>query len=160
MKSNLLYISLITISLCCFSCKKTDKSKSLEELRNEKIESAVRNSNLFENSDLSDFKDFEEIEIDYKDLPSYKLTLDDIKSSNELIEEAREKKNKEEAYIEILLDRIKLDEDRLQYLKEKTTSVMYRVKFREDMKMDGKHFLTTHAQAYINHHYEVIDFIH
>lgn len=158
MRNYLFYI--ISILFCCLSCNRTEKISSSQSPKEQQIEQAVRNSKLFENSDLSDFKDFEEVKIDYKELPSYKLTLDDIKSSKELIEEAREKKDGDEAYIEYCLQRIQSGKNRIQYLKEKTTSVMHRVKFKEDIKVNGKHFLTTYAQAYLNKNYEVIDFIH
>jgi CRISPR/Cas system CMR subunit Cmr4 (Cas7 group RAMP superfamily) len=155
MNNNILYISILCTFLC-LSCKQAEKPEAIRNPRDIQIEQAVRNSTLLEKSDLSDFKDFEEIVIDYTELPSYKQIQDDIMWAEESITNPET----EEDMKEFCRRRIIMNTNRINFLKEKTTPIMYRVKLKEVVKVGGKPAFTTQAQVYLNEMYEVVDFIH
>lgn len=137
-----------------------------------KIESAVRSSAFFKNSELSNFKKYEIVKIKLEELPGYKTKLSDIETYNSLLKEALQLKrgeqvenkrvgnlSKEEldSYITITEGEIAKKKQRLLVIEKMHTDTMYKVICKEHMKNIG---LLTTAHVYLNDKFEVVDFVH
>lgn len=172
MKFTIIAISIVVvISLLSCSNRKTEK-----DIISEKIEQIVKSSELFKDSDLSKFEKYEEIQIKYNELPSYRAILSDIETYNTLLEEASKIKqgvkiengllgnySKEniDVYIKGVTEELNRKKYRLSTLERLCTDKMYKVICEEHMTFGrNKTLLITHAHIYLNDKYEIVDFIH
>lgn len=174
MNMNIIRITtvLLTISLT-FSC---NEKKPPKDIVSEKIELAVKSSDFFKDSELTDFKKYEIVNIKFEELPGYKIKLSDLKTYNSLLDEAFRLKNGEkiengqlgdyskqnlDKYIKTVENEIENKKYRLSLMKSLCTDTMYKVICTEHIKfVDNDRGLLTHAHIYLNNKFEVVDFIH
>jgi hypothetical protein len=171
---NIINITTLTVTVClAFSC---NERKPPIDIVSEKIELAVKSSNFFKNSELTDFKKYEIVNIKFDELPGYKTRLSDLETYNSLLDEARRIKNGEKVekgqlsdypkenldnYIETVETEIGNKKYRLSLMEKMCTDTMYKVICKEHMKFNGNGSgLLTHAHIYLNNKFEVVDFIH